>query len=134
MEYAKKPVNKLKMRTPNDYLDVENADGMPGLVDSTLALDFLMAAKNGVRTYAIALTEISDPEARTVIKDLLKESLELHAQISDLMMVKGWFHPYEVEEQFRIDKVAAGTALHIAGWKLFPDDSSRLGTFATPNV
>lgn len=33
----------------NDYLEVRSAEGMPDLADSTIALDFLLAAKTGVR-------------------------------------------------------------------------------------
>ncbi|AOY78473.1 spore coat protein [Clostridium formicaceticum] len=117
----------------NDYLEVENADGMPGLVDSTIALEFLLSIKSSIRNAAIALTEIENLEARTAVRNLLNDSINLHAEVSEAMIKKGWLHPYDVNEQFKLDKISAQTALKIASLDLFPKDTSRLGTFATPN-
>ncbi|GAB7388464.1 spore coat protein [Bacillaceae bacterium] len=114
----------------NDYLDPINSEGMPNFSDSMIALDFLMAAKNGVRNYAFALTELATPEARTTVRRQLEEALTMHEEISQLMMSKGWLHPYNVGEQFKLDLKSAQTMLKIAEMKLFPDDTSRLGTFA----
>ncbi|BCJ87255.1 spore coat protein [Effusibacillus dendaii] len=115
----------------NDFLDPINAKGMPELADSTIALDFLMAAKNGVRNCAIALTEIATPEVRATVRNHMEEALAMHEKISDLMISKGWFHPYNLSEQFQLDMKSADTTLKIAELKLFPDHTSRLGTFDT---
>ncbi|WP_291349526.1 spore coat protein [Desulfosporosinus sp.] len=133
MNYEKKPINAIKKPMSNDYLEIENSDGMPGLVDSTIALNFLLTAKSGIRNCAVALTEIADPEARTEVRKMLNVAIDLHAEISNLMMKKGWFQPYQVSEQFKLDKMSAQAALQIANMQLFPGDTSRLGTFATPN-
>lgn len=133
MSYEKKPVNAIKKPMKNDYLELENAEGMPGLVDSTIALNFLLSAKSGIRNCAIALTEIADPEARTEVRNMLDAAIDLHTQVSELMMNKGWFHPYHVREQFKLDTMSAQAAVQIANLQLFPGDTSRLGTFATPN-
>ncbi|MDS1030588.1 spore coat protein [Bacillota bacterium LX-D] len=117
----------------NDYLEIENADGMPGLVDSTIALNLLLNVKSGIRNYAIALTETADPEARTAIRTFLDKEIDLHAEVSELMMKKGWFHPYNVLEQFQLDQMSSQAAVQIANLELFPGNTSRLGTFATPN-
>lgn len=133
MTNTKKSINEVKKPMNNDFLEIENADGMPGLVDSTIALEFLLSIKTGIRNAAIALTEIESIEARTAVRNLLNNSMNLHAEVSDLMMVKGWLHPYDVNEQFKLDKISAKTALQIANLELFPEGTSRLGTFATPN-
>lgn len=117
----------------NDYLDPINAEGMPNLADSTFALDFLLTAKTGVRNYAVALTECATPEARTIVRRQLDEALALHEEIARLMMNKGWFRPYNPSEQFQLDMTSARTAVQIARMPLFPDDTSRLGLFATPH-
>jgi similar to spore coat protein len=117
----------------NDYLDPINSNGMPNLADSLFALDFLMAAKNGVRNCAIALTEMATPEARSLVRGQLEQALALHDEISKLMMNKGWLHPYNVNEQFQLDIKSAETTVKIAGMKLFPDNTSRLGAFADLN-
>lgn len=133
MDYERKHINYTRRRTINDYLELENAEGMPGLVDSTLALDLLITVKSGIRNYGIALTEIADPESRRTIISLLEESIDFHAAVTQLMVDKGWFHPYNPTEQFQLDKIAAKAAMDIANLKLFEGDTSRMGTFATPN-
>ncbi|PYI55690.1 spore coat protein [Paenibacillus flagellatus] len=117
----------------NDYLDPINAEGMPHRADATFAMEFLLAAKSGVRNCAFALTETVSPEAREVVRRQLREALRLHEDISRLMTERGWLRAYDVGEQLELDLNAADTTLKIAEMKLFPDDTSRLGTFATPN-
>jgi spore coat protein CotF len=133
MDFSQKPVNAIKKPINNDYLELENAEGMPGLADATVAMDFLMGVKSGIQNLAIAITEIADPDARVVVCGLLEVQISLHAELIRLMLIKGWIHPYKVDEQFKIDNISARTALQIAALNLFPGDTGRLGTFATPN-
>lgn len=79
----------------NDYLDPINALNMPEIADMTFATDFLMRAKEGVRNIAIALTETASPEARILLRNLLRQGIAMHQEITELMMRKKWFHPYE---------------------------------------
>jgi similar to spore coat protein len=116
----------------NDYLEIRNAEGMPNLLDNTIALQFLLLAKSGVRNCAIALTEAASPEVREVFIAQLETALNLHEEITKLMIRKGWFHPYDLNEQFRLDLKSSQTAVEIAKLELFPGDTSRLGMFATP--
>ncbi|MCZ8522645.1 MULTISPECIES: spore coat protein [Paenibacillus] len=116
-----------------DYLDPRNSEGMPKMADSMFALDFLMAAKNGVHSYAVALTECITPEARAVVRSQLNQALALHEEISLLMLDKGWLHVYNLPEQHEMDMRSAQTTVQIAGLQLFPEDTSRQGMFATPN-
>lgn len=117
----------------NDFQDPINAEGMPNLTDASLALQFLLAAKNGVRNCAFAIAETASPEARALLRRQLSEALALHEEIGQLMIDKGWFHPYQLSEQFQLDMLSADTVVKIANMDLFPDDTSRRGTFATPN-
>jgi similar to spore coat protein len=116
-----------------DYLDPRNAEGMPNLADSTFAMDFLLAVKNGIRNYSFAITETANPELRNVLIKQMEVSMDLHSEISELMIKKGWLHPYDFKEQFPIDLKAAETAVQIARLNLFPIDTDRRGMFATPN-
>lgn len=116
----------------NDYLELRNAEGMPKLVDSTIAMEFLISAKSGVRNYAFALSETATPEVRSILQAQLENAINMHEAIYKLMIDKGWFHPQDLEKQFHIDLIASDTAVKIAGLNLFPGDTSRLGTFATP--
>ena len=44
--------------------------------------------------------------------------MDLHGEISELMMKKGWLNPYDMKEQIPIDLKAAETAVQIAQMKL----------------
>ncbi|MBC2401215.1 spore coat protein [Clostridium saccharobutylicum] len=116
----------------NDYLEIRNAEGMPKLVDANMSLGFLLNAKSGVRNCAIALTESATPQVRSVLKEQLDHAIDLHEEISNLMIEKGWLHPIDLEKQFKMDIESSTTASQIASLDLFPGDTSRIGTFATP--
>jgi spore coat protein CotF len=113
----------------NDYLDPINALNMPEMADMTFATDFLIRAKEGVRNTAIALTETVSPDARALLKNQLHQGLALHQEISDLMISKKWFHPYELSEQYQLDQLSAKNTVMIGQMNLFPGDTSRKGMF-----
>lgn len=114
----------------NDNLEIKSAEGMPKLVDATIALDFLLAAKNGVRNCAIALSEAATSEVRMALRSQLENALNMHEEISKLMISKGWLDPHNLNEQFQMDIESAKTAIQIAKIELFTGDTSRLGEFA----
>jgi similar to spore coat protein len=116
----------------NDYLDPINSEGMPDQANSFFALEFLLRVKDGVRNTAIALTETITPEARVLLRSQLQQALVLHEELSQLMIEKKWLHPYRLNDQFQLDMKSADTITQIAKMKLFPDHTTRLGTFATP--
>ncbi len=116
-----------------DYLDPRNAEGMPNLADSAIALDFLLGIKTGIRNYGFAITETANPELRRILHRQMEAAIDLHSEISDLMIKKGWLNPHNLKEQFPVDVKAAETAIQIAELHLFPKDTDRRGMFATPN-
>lgn len=116
-----------------DYLDPRNAEGMPHLADSAFAMDFLLAVKTGIRNYGFALTETASPELRNLLYKQMEAAMDLHAEISDFMIEKGWLNPTKFNEQYQVDLKSARTAVQIAQMNLFPQDTDRLGMFATPN-
>jgi spore coat protein CotF len=113
----------------NDYLDPINSLNMPEIADTSFAMDFMTRAKNGVRNYAIALTETASAEARALLRTQLHEAIALHDEAAKLMMAKKWFHPYELSEQFRLDNITTQNTVQIAEMDLFPADTSRKGMF-----
>jgi similar to spore coat protein len=42
-------------------------------------------------------------------------------------------HPYHLSEQFQLDLKSSKTTVQIAEMQLFPEDTARLGLFATPD-
>ncbi|KQX65831.1 MULTISPECIES: spore coat protein [unclassified Paenibacillus] len=117
------------MNEDYDYLDPSNALNMPEMADMTFAMDFLIRVKEGVRNTAIALTETASEGARAILRNQLHQGIALHQEVSDLMMRKKWFHPYELNEQYKLDQLGAINAVQMAQMKLFPDDTSRKGMF-----
>lgn len=113
----------------NDYLDPINALNMPEIADMTFAMDFLIRAKEGVRNTAIALTETASPEARTLLRNQLRQGLAMHQEISGLMLRKKWFHPYDLKEQYQLDQLSAKNTVMIGQMDLFPADTRRKGMF-----
>lgn len=116
-----------------DYLDLRNAEGMPNLADSAFAMDFLLSVKNGIRNYGFAITETTSPELRRILTKQMEAGMDLHAEIAELMIKKGWLNPHDFETQYNVDLKAAETAVQIAEMNLFPIDTDRRGMFATPN-
>jgi spore coat protein CotF len=112
-----------------DYLDPINALNMPELADTTFALDFLIRAKEAVRNTAIALTETTTPELRTVLRKQLLQGIAMHQEISELLVKKKWFHPHDLSEQYKLDQLSAKNTLMIANMNLFPVESNRKGMF-----
>lgn len=92
---------------------LEYLTGMNKLTDQIIATDFLITAKNGVRNYAMALTDASSPEVSLELARQLEDAIDTHEQISTYMLDRGWYHPWHVEEQVRFDLQNVQTALNI---------------------
>lgn len=116
-----------------DYLDPQGGEHMPEMSDASFALDFLLSVKTGIHTYGLAITETTSPDLRKVLYKQMEQAIDLHAEISDLMLEKGWLYPHDFGKQVELDLKSAANALFIAGMNLFPRDTDRLGMFATPN-
>lgn len=116
-----------------DYLDPKYAEGMPKMADASFAMDFLLSVKTEIRYYAVSLTETTNQELREALYRQMEQAIDLHEELSDLMIQKGWLYPNDVEKQIELDLKSADMALAIARMELFPIDTDRRGTFATPN-
>lgn len=116
-----------------DYLDPKYAEGMPKMADSSFALDFLISIKTGIRYYAIALTETASPELRATLFKQMDEAIDLYEETTELLLKKGWLYPHDLGKQVELDIKSADMALAIAKMELFPTDTDRRGTFATPD-
>jgi similar to spore coat protein len=92
---------------------VENLTGMNTLTDQVLTTDLLIAAKSGIKNYAVAITETATPEVRTVLRKQMDNTIQMHENIINHMMGQGWYHPYNVAEQIQLDMKNAQTALNI---------------------
>ena len=90
---------------------LERLTGMHTLTDQVVAMDLLIAAKSGVRNYAMAVTEAVSPDIKETLTRHLEDSIDFHEQISTYMMQRGWYHPWNVQEQIQLDLQNINTAL-----------------------
>jgi similar to spore coat protein len=91
---------------------LEHLTGMHTMTDQVIAMDFLIAAKSGVRNYAMAVTEAGTPEIKETLTRQLEETIDMHERISIYMVERGWYHPWNVKEQFQFDLQNIETALN----------------------
>ncbi|GGA28994.1 spore coat protein [Paenibacillus physcomitrellae] len=82
---------------------LERLMGMQNLTDQIIATDFLNNAKSGVRNYAMALTECTSPDVKAVLTKQLEEAIQTHEQIVHFLVDKGYYRPFNVEEQRQLD-------------------------------
>ncbi|TYS10666.1 spore coat protein [Bacillus subtilis] len=113
----------------HDHLDPINSLNVPELADATFALDFLIRAKEGVRNTAVALTETASPDVRALLRKQLMQGIAMHQEITELMISKKWFHPYELSEQYKLDQLSAKNTIMIGNMNLFPVKTNRKGMF-----
>ncbi|MCE0739300.1 spore coat protein CotF [Bacillus subtilis] len=113
----------------HDHLDPINSLNMPELADTTFAMDFLIRAKEGVRNTAVALTETASPDVRALLRKQLMQGITMHQEITELMISKKWFHPYELSEQYKLDQLSAKNTIMVGNMNLFPEDTNRKGMF-----
>ncbi len=90
---------------------LEHLTGMHTITDQVIAMDFLIAAKSGVRNYAMAATEAGTPEIKAILTKHLDEAIDMHEGIVTYMIGRDWYHPWNVEEQCRFDLQNIQTAL-----------------------
>ncbi len=91
---------------------IEHLTGMHTITDQVIAMDFLNVAKSGVRNYAMAATEAGTPEIKAVLIRQLDEAIDMHESIVTYMIGRNWYHPWNLEEQYKFDLQSIETALN----------------------
>lgn len=92
---------------------IEKLTGMDKMTDQVISTDLLMSSKSGIQEYAVAITETISPQLRTVLISQLKDMIISHEKIVDYMINQGYYHAYNMQEQYRIDLKAAEAALNL---------------------
>lgn len=77
------------------------------LNDQVLAGDLLNGAKAAVRNYAYAMTETYSQNVRNVLSRQLNDAISFHSQVSEYMVNKGYYSPYDIQKQIQIDMASA---------------------------
>lgn len=94
---------------------IKNLMGMGGMTDQVIATDFLVSAKAGVRNLAFAITESATPSVREELRKQLRHAVNTHEKITNYMMAKGMYHPYDIKVQLETDLSITDTALKLSG-------------------
>ncbi|MGF7087712.1 hypothetical protein JOD24_001548 [Kroppenstedtia sanguinis] len=84
--------------------------GQGQMNESLISVDMLLAAKNGVRNTAFALTEASTPEVREMLKRQLQDCINHHEQVYAYMEQKGWYNAKDFSKQVQVDQQMAQQA------------------------
>jgi similar to spore coat protein len=92
---------------------VENLTGLKALTDQVVATDLLISAKSGVRNYAMAVTDSGSPEIKEVLIKHLEDALDMHEQIANYMVERGWYHAFDTKEQVNLNLQNINTALKL---------------------
>lgn len=78
---------------------LESIAHMAGLSDQIIASDFLVSVKSAIQNYGIAITKVTSPDLRNILKEQLNVAIETHESISSYMIDKGYYHAYDIQEQ-----------------------------------
>ncbi|RIW37390.1 spore coat protein [Bacillus salacetis] len=92
---------------------LENLTGLKAMTDQVVVTDLLISAKSGVRNYAMAVTETGSPEIKEVLMKHLEEALDMHEQVSNYMVERGWYHAFDTDEQLNLSLQNIDTALKL---------------------
>jgi similar to spore coat protein len=92
---------------------LESMAHMAGMSDQVIATDFLISAKSALQNYAIAITEVTSPGLRSILKKQLNDAVDTHEQISKYMMEKGYYHAYDLSKQHNTVLKTTETALNL---------------------
>ena len=93
---------------------VESMTGMNVMTDQVIAQDLLIAAKTGIKDYALAITETASPEVRTVLRRYLEEGIAFHEKLAGFMIQQGWYKAYDMIEHLKWVLSNSDTALQTA--------------------
>ena len=107
-----------------DYLDPINALHVPELADTTFAMDLLLRAKECAQ-YCCRINGVCITDVRTLLRKRVNARYCHASEITELMINKKWFHPYELSEQYKLDQLSANNTLMIGKMNLFPVETNK---------
>ncbi|MGE5396250.1 MAG: spore coat protein [Chitinophagales bacterium] len=74
-----------------------------GFTDQHIIMDLMNSAKQGIRSYAWAISETATPELRNVLTQQLADAIRMHEEVTNFAMMKGLYHAYNTQEQIQMD-------------------------------
>lgn len=92
---------------------IKKLAGMENMSNQVLATDLLISTKSCVKNYAIALTETTLPEIRSVLRRHLNDAIAQQDSLIDYMVKNEYYFPYDIDEQINADLNAIDTSLNL---------------------
>lgn len=88
--------------------------GLSSMTNQVIATDMLVSAKSNVRNYALALTETTSPDIRSILRRHLNDAIESHKKISDYMIEHEYYLPNDLSEKIQLNIDTTDTALSLS--------------------
>lgn len=82
---------------------MEKMPGASTMPDRTVAFDMLKESEFCLMSLTKAAMEATNNNFRQLINQSLQQCIQDHFRITDILIAKGWAHPYEVKQQFNED-------------------------------
>lgn len=76
-----------------------SATASGSLTDQVAATGLLTNAKAGAKAATAMTIESATPEVRQTFQRFLQDYLRVQEELTNLMMKRGWYHPFESPEQ-----------------------------------
>jgi similar to spore coat protein len=92
---------------------VKKITGMDNMTNQIIASDLLLDIKSSINIYAIALTETTTPEIRSVLRRHLNDTIVEYEKFTKYMIENDYYNPYDFNEQVQIDLNNSETALKL---------------------
>ncbi|ADU28691.1 Coat F domain protein [Evansella cellulosilytica DSM 2522] len=107
------------------------------MTEQSVATDLLLSAKTAVRNCAYALTECTSDNVRKTINQQLQQAIVFHENVADYMINKGYYHPYNMNEQIQVDQMAAQSTIQFTQMQQQQQpsqtmSSTTMGTMSQP--
>ncbi|WP_218197411.1 spore coat protein, partial [Pseudomonas sp. 2995-1] len=83
------------------------------MTEQAIATDLLLSAKTGVRNCAYAITECATPEVRQSLNQQLQQAITFHDRVSQYMINKGYYDPYDLNHQVQMDQQTAQQSIQV---------------------
>jgi similar to spore coat protein len=92
---------------------VKKLTGMQNMSNQIIATDMLLDLKNSINNYAIALTEATSTEIRSILRRHLNDTIAEHEALTKYMIENEYYLPFDFKEQVELDIDNTDTALNL---------------------
>lgn len=96
---------------------IQDLAGADLMTEKDIVAELLLCTKNTIKHYASALAETATPQVRDTFKRHLNDAIASHEEITNYALEKGYYHPFNLTEQFKDDLKDAFLALDLETWK-----------------